>query len=107
MRIIHGTNYTVDERKKYKPLIIQNIIDSIIRLVNAMRYQFLMEFTFNSNEDCFTHIQNCDEKLHLGLDDWNQNLNGYFESIKSIWEDPSIMKTYQRRNKFYLIDSIE
>ena len=107
MRIIHGTNYSLDERKKYKPLIIHNIVDSIIRLVNAMKYQLFMEFTFNLNEENFSSILNCNENLRHGLVDWNQNSNRYFELIRSIWEDPKIKRTYESRNKFYIIDSIE
>jgi hypothetical protein len=107
MRIIHGTNYSLDERKKYKPLIINNIIDSIIRLVNAMKYQLHMEFKLHSNEENFSAILNCSENLLHDLTDWNQKSNKYFELIKSIWEDPNVERTYEFRNKFYIIDSIE
>ena len=51
MRIIHGANYTSNEKIKYKPLIIHNILESIIRLVNAMRQIFLLEFEKETNEE--------------------------------------------------------
>lgn len=106
MRIIHGSNYSFEERKKYKPLILQNIVDSIVRLVNAMK-QFNKNFITDLNDDNFTLMTICHQKLQLDLVDWNQNLKKYYYAITSIWDDESIKITYQRRNKFYLIDSIE
>ena len=106
MRIIHGQSYSEDDRKKYKILIIQNIFDSIVQLVNAMR-SFQMRFMNQENEDYFSLILLTHETLQNGLDNWNKNLNENCKMINSIWIDPSIRNTYQRRNKFYLNDSTE
>lgn len=106
MRIIHGTNYSLDERRKYKPLIIHNIVDSIIRLVDALKL-FSLKFSDRLNEDNYLEILNCHEKLQIDLSDWNRNSDKYCTIIKQIWDDHSIRVCYSRRNKFYLIDSIE
>ncbi len=106
MRIIHGTSYTIDERKKYKPLIFHNIIDSINRMVNAMK-KFNLKFVHNYNEDNYMLILDCHKSLIESKFDWRQSLENYSSIIKAIWDDPSIIRVYQRRNEFYLIDSIE
>ncbi len=56
MRIIHGKNYTLDERKKYTHLIVQNIVDSIVRLVEAMYSLFYFEFQNELNLAYFTEF---------------------------------------------------
>jgi guanine nucleotide-binding protein G(i) subunit alpha len=106
MRIIHGTSYTIDERKKYKPLIFHNIIDSINRMVNAMK-KFNLKFVHDYNEDNYMLILDCHKSLIESKFDWKQSLEKYSSVIKAIWDDPSIIRVYQRRNEFYLIDSIE
>lgn len=72
MRIIHGKNYSIDERKKYKHLIIQNVIDSVVRLVDAMKL-FSLTFENESNEICTNLILNCQQNLKSDLIDWNSN----------------------------------
>jgi len=106
MRIIHGVNYTIDERKKYKPLIFLNIIDSINRMVNAMK-QFNLKFALDNNEDNYQIVLDCHKDLIESKFDWRQSLERYSSIIRSIWDDPSVRTVYQRRNEFYLIDSIE
>ena len=74
MRIIHGKNYNTNDRKKYKNLVIHNIIDSIVRLVDAMKL-FSLNFENKSNINGFNTILNCQQLLKVGdISDWNQNL---------------------------------
>jgi hypothetical protein len=106
MRIIHGKNYTINERKKYHHLVIQNIIDSIVRLADAMKF-FSISFENYSNIEGFENILVCQQYLKIDLNDWNQNLMNYYTIIKSIWNDNSIQIVLKKKNKFYLNDSIE
>ena len=111
MRIIHGRNYSLDERKKYTHLIIQNIIDSLVRLVDAMQTQFYLDFENAHNNEYFTEfIQKLQHSLKanlLPMTDWYSNLNSYKSMIDSIWRDKSIKWCYTKRNLFYLNDSTE
>lgn len=106
MRIIHGKNYTIEERKKYTLIILQNIIDSVFRLVDAMK---MFDFEFE-NEEINQELQllnHCKEQLKYDLNDWFTNLSIYTPIIKKIWEDKSIRSIVQKRNQFYLNDSTE
>ena len=110
MNIIHGKSYPEKERKKYKYYVITNIIDSIIRLVNAMRNIFNLKFEKeNANEENFSLILEAQQYLEANreLTGWYQHLKKYKESIISIWKDMSIKIAYQNRNKFYFNDSTE
>ncbi len=110
MRIIHGNNYTAQEKIKYKPLIIHNILDSIIRLINAMRHVFLMEFEMEDNEYFSNQIFEAQKNLeyeNMDLTNWNKHLSENLISIQSIWSDKNIKSVYEQRNKFYLNDSTE
>jgi hypothetical protein len=104
MRIIHDKNYTVEERVKFKPLIIQNLIDSIIRLVEAMQ-RFNLDFENHENKHNFQVLLTCNENLKIDLRDWNKDAYLYGAVIKDLWNDESIQKCYERRNQFYLNDS--
>lgn len=107
MRVIHGANYTPDERNKYKPIIILNLVDSITRLIDAMQ-MFSIRFENEQNETDFIQIVNLLQHIKSGdLTDWLQNTSKYARIIRSIWDDPSIRTCYQRRNQFYLNDSTE
>jgi hypothetical protein len=78
MRIIHGKNYTINERKKYCHLVIQNIIDCIVRLAETMKL-FGLSFENNSNIEGFDSILACQQCLRIDLNDWNRfNLYKYF-----------------------------
>ena len=106
MRLIHGTNYTDSEKKKYKPIIIRNIIDSICNLINILGL-FSLNFENSANQDYSEAILECKKRLNYNMDNWNENSLTYSSYIKSIWKDPSITFCINQRNKFYLSDSIE
>lgn len=110
MNIIHGKSYPEKERRKYKYYVISNILDSIIRLVNAMRNIFNLKFEKEDvNEERFSLILEAQQYLegHCDLNDWHNNVRKYKDSIISIWKDLSIKVAYQNRNKYYFNDSTE
>lgn len=106
MRIIHGKNYNETERKKFKPCIVKNLIDSIVNLINAMSL-FSLHFENAENVDHAESIFECQQKLAFDMHDWDRNSVNYSNYIKSIWNDPSIKVCLARRNMFQLNDSIE
>lgn len=107
MRIIHDKNYTNEECRRYKPVIIQNILDSTIRLVEAMSI-FNINFEKKENTTNYNKIVECNMRLKSGdMNDWNKNSKDYSNAIKSIWGDKSIKFCFEKRNLFYLIDSTE
>ena len=111
MNIIHGKSYPEKERKKFKYYVIANILESIIRLVNAMRHIFNLKFAkeiYNeANYSMIIEAQNFLDTHNRDLTDWYQNSRRYAECVVSIWRDESIRIAYQHRNKFYFNDSTE
>jgi hypothetical protein len=106
MRIIHGLNYTDTERKRYKPVIIQNIIESIVRLVEALKL-FSLCFESKENDENFNLITKLNQNLKSDMSDWNVNAQNYRQLIEKIWKDNSIKTVFNKKNKFYISDSIE
>lgn len=111
MNIIHGKSYPEKERKKFKYYVIANIMESIIRLVNAMRHIFNLKFERDlKNEESYNTILEAQHYLDTNnrdLTDWYNNSKKYADCIISIWRDNSIRIAYQHRNKFYFNDSTE
>lgn len=110
MRIIHGTKYSESEKKKFKPIIVMNILDSVQRLVNAMKEISNLEFDNEANEEKIKSLNLARMVLDddaEDLSDWENNIYDYERHIVSIWLDPSIKITYSQRNKFFLNDTAE
>ena len=110
MRIIHGTNYSEIDRKKFKLAVIQNLLDSMYRLVIAMREFFDQEFENESNNEAFDELTRAQMALDDNpgdLTDWNANSETYANCVISIWDDSAVKLTYEQRNKFFLSDSSE
>ena len=109
MRIIHGSNYTVNQRKKFKLLIIQNLLDSAVRLVNAMHQIFDNNFENEENDANFQiilEVAQIIEKVDWSYE-WTKHAKKLNEAIKLIWNDFSIKLTYAKRNKYFLYDATE
>lgn len=110
MRIIHGSNYSESDRIKFKPLVIENLLDSILILVNTMRHVFDQEFENDDNEDHFDKVLTAKAMLEADFgesSDWDVNSQMYAESITSIWNDLAVKLVYEQRNRYYLADSAE
>lgn len=110
MRIIHGSNYTENERKQFKSVIVMNILDSTQRLANAMKEIFNLEFEDKENEEKIKLINSAKmvlDKNNENISDWEENLFDYERHIVSIWLDPSVKKTFSQKNKFFLNDTAE
>lgn len=105
--LINGNNYTDSEKLKFKPTIIRNILDSLLSLQNAMN-TFSLNFEDANNEENMECLVECRKRIAMdNMDDWNENCESYLPKMKSIWADPSIRMCLERRNLFYLSDSID
>lgn len=110
MRIIHGNNYNESDRKKYKILVINNVLEAIVRLVNAMKNVLNLNFEDDINEDNFSYILSTQRILNENIDNlenWNQNSKAVAESVVSLWDDFTIKLTFANKNKFAISDSTE
>ncbi len=110
MRIIHGTSYSENDREKFKPAVIHNLLDSVYCLVNAMREVFDQEFENQSNDEMFEELIKAQMVLEDSPNDltsWNANAEIYANCVSSIWDDSAVKLTYEQRNKFFLNDSSE
>lgn len=105
MRLIHANEYSESERLKFKPIIVKNIVESISILVDRAR-MFSLDLN-DENEENAERIEESRRRLGDGLDDWNEYVDEYRRCIRAIWADRAIKTCLERRNLFYLHDSIE
>jgi len=93
MKVIHLKGFTQDELISYKPIIHVNILESIKALVVAAQ-KFGYEL----------------EAQNLGIANQFANMNvleseftpAQAASIKQLWKDPAIQKSWERANEFQL-----
>lgn len=105
MRIIHGEKFGRSEQESFKLPIIQNIFESISQLVFSMNNTLSLTFENKENNEYYEVLEKAKINLFNDLNDWNENRETYVLCIKSIWNDKSIKKCYERKNLFYLHDS--
>lgn len=98
MRIIHGKGYSPDDRKGYRSLVHSNVVMAIQGLLSGAT-QLDMQLTGSSNQEYAEVIAAVNFK-EVTLISPEQ-----FEAIRSLWQDPVIVKAYERRREFHLSDS--
>ena len=106
MRIIHGQGYSLEDRLTFRPIVVQNILDSLQTILKAMD---------------FLQVEP-DETTKLLLPKWEESLKKYSSSnsksevrmdqelvdlIKNMWNNPCFQTCCQLRNKFHLTDSVD
>ncbi|XP_077331711.1 guanine nucleotide-binding protein subunit alpha-15 [Lithobates pipiens] len=98
MRIIHGTGFSVEDRKVYAILVHQNIVTCAQSLVGAME-TLQVPYTLQGNM--------MNGKLIKSLDVYNvkQIEKHHVAAIKTLWNDPGVRKCYEKRREFHLLDS--
>ncbi|XP_040177710.1 guanine nucleotide-binding protein subunit alpha-15 isoform X2 [Rana temporaria] len=98
MRIIHGTGFSVEDRKVYAILVHQNIVTCAQYLVGAME-TLQVPYTLQGNM--------MNGKLIKSLDVYNvkQIEKHHVAAIKKLWNDPGVRKCYEKRREFHLLDS--
>ncbi len=110
MRIIHGENYSVNDRKKFKLVVIQNLLESICCLVRGMREFFDLQFENESNNQAIERLMGAKmilEENSNDLSDWYVNAKTYANLLTNICNDSAIKLTFEQKNKFFLSESSE
>lgn len=98
MRIIHGSGYTYDDKRRYTKSVYQNIFAAMQGIIQAMRL-FQIPYDKESNKlkgDLISNV-NCNrvsafEKIHV-------------DAIVSLWNDSGVQHAYNRRREYRLADS--
>jgi len=117
---LHGKGYSLEERKSFKRLIIQNVVDATIDLIQTQRpksidYKQNMHIKTNhqtelkQEEDILESLMNCQQLLKYSLDDWNEHVSKYFKQISSVWSSNARKQqhTHAQNVSQTLNDSIE
>ena len=106
MRIIHDKSYTVAERVKFAPFIVQNILDSTIRLAGEMKL-FNLTFQSSQNNENLVFLVSCQENVKAGdFSFWTKNIAQIKVAVQAIWFDHSFRTCFTKVN-FYLSDSVQ
>jgi hypothetical protein len=93
---LHGKGYSVEERRSFKRLIIQNIVDATIDLIRTQRLKSVEckekthtethhQTELKLGENILESLLNCQQLLKYNLDDWNEYVSKYFKQISSVW----------------------
>ena len=105
MKIIHmGAFKSSEEQMSFKPLINQNIIDSMRRLLAAAE-NFSIEINDKVCRNEIYLLMIKESKAAFRADD--QLSPDLVQIIKNLWDDEGIKATYERRAEFQLIDSAQ
>ena len=90
MRIIHGTEYTKDERLYFLKHILKNIILAMKTLIDSMDgLNLLYESPENAEKAAFIKCINVENDIKY--ED--------VETIKNLWADAGIIECYNRNNR--------
>ena len=90
MRIIHGTEYTKDERLYFLKHILKNIILAMKTLIDSMDgLNLLYESPENAEKADF--IKSINVENDIKYED--------VETIKNLWADAGIIECYNRKNR--------
>ncbi|XP_068090189.1 guanine nucleotide-binding protein subunit alpha-15-like isoform X2 [Hyperolius riggenbachi] len=98
MRILHGAEFTDEERKTYARLIHQNIVTCAQSLVGALE-------TLKCNYVLRENKINGELIKSLDVHSLRRIEKHHAAAIKKLWCDPGILQCYARRSEFQLLDS--
>ncbi len=98
MRIIHGTGYSVSDRRGFIKLVYENVVVGMQKLVmgcDAIGVSFeRQENLERAREICavdYMAVRSLDDKM--------------VEAVSALWLDSGVQRAYARRNEFYISDS--
>ncbi|KAJ8374439.1 hypothetical protein SKAU_G00050190 [Synaphobranchus kaupii] len=100
MRIIHGEDYSEEQRKPFAKLVYQNIFTSVKAMTRAME-TLKIPYANKENKKHEELVQEVDTLQVTQLE------RGYVAAIRSLWADPGLKMCYSRRREYQLLDSTE
>ena len=98
MRIIHGEEYSQEERHEYRTVIYHNLLKGMKILVEA-RKRLAIPLDNPRNEECGDVITSYRRESDITP----QSFTSYAEALQSLWHDGGIQATYARSNEFQLV----
>lgn len=99
MRIIHGENYSADDRLEFRPIIYHNILKGMKMLIEIRR-KLGISLSDPSNEDY------CE--IVIGYRSSNltpEQFTLYGDALAALWKDSGILEAYQQRSKFQVVSA--
>mmetsp|Transcript_6665 Transcript_6665/g.8771 ORF Transcript_6665/g.8771 Transcript_6665/m.8771 type:complete len:357 (-) Transcript_6665:257-1327(-) len=97
MKVLYGAPLTDDERRQITPVVYNNTISAM---------KILVDQTYNFGYEEQVEAQDGLKKISL-LDD-NADIDMEVgQAIKDLWSDPGILKTWDRRNEFQIVESVK
>lgn len=99
MRIIHGENYSAEDRLEFRPIIYHNILKGM-RMLIEIRRKLGISLSEPSNED-YCDIIIGYRSVSLGTEQFSL----YRDALAALWADRGILEAYERRSKFQVVSS--
>lgn len=100
MRIIHGEDYSDQERIEFRAIIYHNLLKGMKVLVEARkRLQLPL-----ANPDNEVHTETIVSGYHNSQQLQPEEFINYVEALKALWKDAGIQSTLQRSNEFQLVN---
>eukprot|EP01137_Pigoraptor_chileana_P010909 Opistho-2@61061 len=104
LRILHGDPYSEADLKKYRPVVMRNILQAVLQMIMAMK-DLGVAFTDNSNLAIADRIQSLSE--HVALDLMIDVDESVRDCIRLLWMDDGFKSVldFERRCRFQIGDS--
>ena len=99
MRIIHGENYSAEDRLEFRPIIYHNILKGM-RMLIEIRRKLGISLSDPSNED-YCDIIIGYRSVNLGPEQFAL----YRDALAALWTDRGILEAYDRRSKFQVVSA--
>ncbi|KAG1465742.1 hypothetical protein G6F56_004826 [Rhizopus delemar] len=99
MRLIHEGEFRKEEKEAHKEIIFNNILQSILIILEAMRNLGIM-LGNAKNQVYVDNIMRCETQTEYSV--MPIELSG---AIKALWKDRGVQETYKKNNEYQLNDS--
>ena len=101
MRIIHGEDYSEQDRIEFRSLIFHNVLKGTKILVEARR-RLQIPLENPENEANGYAVANYHRNESLSPEEFSQ----YVAPLKALWADSGIQQTFRRSNEFQLVSDL-
>lgn len=102
MRIIHGQDYSEQDRLEFRAVIYHNILKSMKILVEARR-RLQIPLQNSKNEENGQMVSSYHREGELT----DEEFHPYVEPLVTLWKDAGIKATVKRNNEFQLVRKID
>ena len=92
MRLIHRIPFSPQEVESYRQLVFNNLTHGLKYLLDAME-----DMELKLSEENFRHVELIETAPDLR--DGDPFPMTYYEPLKSLWNDPSVQKAWERGNE--------